>query len=377
MTLWRQEDYAMEKEMRFSAGSTQSPLTDIVTRSLTETGGWSIEAMRTPGFRMMEAIERELGQFRTLAPLPDKAQVSIDKAVVEVGLQRLTLVADLMAAGLTYNLTDPLSIAQLEWNTQSKIGAAQRTMSPSARGEAKLPIITPNRLPIYLTTDKFEIDIRTLKTSQRAGTPLDVSVVKQCTRAVNEAIEDAAINGATTLDGQALKDAGYSAPGILNATGVNTQNLTAAAWTTTPVGSTVFNEVMLMIGKLQAAKKFGPYRLYVGTQIGNTMDTDYNSGTSNPITIRQRLLQIESLQAVRVADMLTSGNGATPSIGNKVVLVQMTSDVIDVVVGQPPTVIPWTSLDGFMIHNLVMAIMIPRVRSDADGNSGICVGTTA
>lgn len=367
----------MEKEMRFMAGSTASPLTDVVTRALTEAGGWSVEAMRRPGFRMMATIENEIGQFRALAPLQDKAQVSIDKAVVEVGLQRLTLVADLMAAGLVYPLSDPLSIAQLEWSQQSKIGAAQRTMSPAARGENKSPLILPNRLPIYLTTDQFEIDIRTLKTSQRVGTPLDVSIVKQCTRAVNEAIEDAAINGATTLDGQNLVDAGYTAPGLLNATGVNTQSLTAAAWTTTPVGATIFNETMAMIGKLQAKKKFGPYRLYVGTQIGNTMDTDYNSGTSNPITVRQRLLQIESLQAIRVADLLPAGNGATPSIGNKVVLVQMTSDVIDVVVGQTPTVIPWTSLDGFMIHNIVMAIIVPRVRSDFEGNSGICVGTTA
>lgn len=367
----------MEKEMRFMAGSPMNPLSDIVTRSLTETGGWSVEAMRTPGFRMMEAIENELREFRTLAPLQDKAQVSIDKAVVEVGLQRLTLVADLIAAGMTYPLTDPLSVAQLEWSQQSKIGAAQRTMSPAARGESKMPLVVPNRLPIYLTTDKFEIDIRTLKTSQRVGTPLDTSIVKQCVRAVNEAVEDAAINGATTLDGQPLQDSGYTAPGLLNATGVNTQSLTAAAWTTVPVGATVFNEVMAMILKLQSKKKFGPYRLYVGTQIGNTMDTDYNPNSPSPVTIRQRLLQIDSLQAIRVADLLPAGNGASPSIGNKVVLIQMTSDVIDVVMGQPPTVIPWTSLDGFMIHNLVMAIMVPRVKSDFEGNSGICVGTTA
>ncbi len=367
----------MGNEMRFRAASSASPLADIVSRAIHETGGWSVEAMRTPGFRAMEAVEQEQMQFRTLAPLMDKAQVSIDKAVVEVGLQRLTLVADLMSAGLTYNLSDPLSVAQLEWNTQSKIGAAQRTMSPAARGENKLPIILPSRLPIYLTTDRFEIDIRTLKTSQRVGMPLDTAIVKQCTRAVNEAIEDAAINGATTLDGQNLQDAGYTAPGLLNAPNVNTKNLTAAAWTTTPAGSTVFNEVMAMIALLQGDKKFGPYRLYVGTTMGNAMDSDYNSGTSNPITIRQRLLQIEALQAVRVADMLPAGSGATPPIGAKAVLLQMTSDVIDIVVGQMPTVIPWTSLDGFMIHNLVMGIMVPRVRSDADGNSGICVGTTA
>jgi len=373
----------MSKEMRFMAGSNDnwkgtSPLTNVVMRALTEAGGWSVTAMRRPGFRMMAAVENEFREFRAAAPLQDKAQVAIDKAVVEVGLERLTFVADILAAGLTYTLTDPLSVAQLEWSSMNKVGAAKRTMSPSARGENKLPIVTPNRLPIYLTTDEFELDIRTLKMSQRVGTPLDTAIVKQCTRSVNEAIEDAAINGATTLDGQSLAGAGYTAPGLLNAPNAETQNLTAAAWTTVPVGSTVFAETQAMISKLQANKKFGPYRLYVGTQIGNALDADYNAtNNAQGLTIRQRLLQIEPLQAVRVADLMPAGNGASPSIGNKVALVQMTSDVIDMVVGQQPTVIPWTSLDGFSIHNLVMAIMIPRVRSDYNGDSGICIGTTA
>lgn len=359
------------REMRFMAGAPdgwngKSPLQNVVMRALTESGGWNVPAMRRPGFRMMESIETE--GLRTLAPMVDRAQVVLDRAVVEVGLQRLTLVADLLAAGLTYPLTDPLSVSQLEWNSMSKIGAAQRTMNPSSRGENKLPIVSPNRLPIYLTTDEFEIDIRTLRTSQRIGMPLDTSIARQCVRAVNEAIEDAAINGATTLDGQDLKVAGYSAPGLLNAPGAETQNLTLAAWTTNPVGSTVFNETQAMIAKLQGNKKYGPYRMYVSTTVGNAMDSDYNAtNNAQGLTIRQRLLQIESLQAVKVADLLPA---------TKVILVQMTNDVVDVIVGQPPTVIPWTSLDGFQIHNLIMAIMIPRVRSDYNGDSGVCIGTT-
>lgn len=365
----------MSKELRFTAGNKQNPMNDLVMRAVMETGGWSIQAMRAPGFRAMAAVEQEL---RALAPLQDKAQVVIDQAVVEVGLQRLTFVADIIAAGLTYPLSDPLSVTQLEWYSTNKIGAAQRTMSPSARGENKLPVVLPFRLPIYLTTDGFEIDIRTLKMSQRIGTPLDTNIVKQCTRAVNEAIEDAAINGATTLDGQDLEVAGYSAPGLLNAPNANTQSLTAAAWTTVPVGTTVFNEVMSMINKAQADKKFGPYRLYVGTQMGNAFEADYDSTAgARGQTIRERLMKIEGLQAIRVADLLPAGNGASPPIGAKAALVQMTSDVIDCVVGQYPTVIPWTSLDGFTIHNLVMAIMIPRVRSDFNGDSGVVVGTTA
>jgi hypothetical protein len=368
----------MEQEMRFTAAAANSPLASVIMNALKGSGGWSVDAMRQPGIDLLNAAEYENGyRFRAAGPLQDKAQVVIDKAVVEVGLQRLTIAADIMAAGLTYTLSDPLSIAQLEWNSMSKSGAAQRTMSPSARGENSMPIITVNRLPIYLTTDKFEIDIRTLKTSQRIGTPLDTSMVKQKVRSVNEALEDAIINGATTLDGQALAVSGYSAPGLLNESHVNTQNLTAAAWTTTPNGLTILTEVQAMITKLQADKKFGPYRLYVGTQISNVLDTDYSTATNTVTTIRERLLMLDSLQAIRTADLLTSGNGATPSIGNKVILLQMTSDVVDMVVGQPPTVIPWTSLDGFTIHNLIMAIMIPRVKSDYEGNSGVCVGTTA
>jgi hypothetical protein len=45
--------------------------------------------------------------------------------------------------------------------------------------------------------------------------------------------------------------------------------------------------------------------------------------------------------------------------------------------GQAPTVIPWTSADGFTLYWMVMAIVVPRVRSDFDGNSGIVVGYTS
>lgn len=368
----------MATEMRYLANS-DARLKGAAARALAETGSWSIKSMRKTGFRSLAAAEMEdiPPQFRALAPLQDKAQVLIDQAVVQVGLQRLTFVADILAAGLVYNLADPLSVTQLEWNSTNKVGAAQRTMSPSARGENKIPITLPNRLPIYLTTDQFEIDIRTLKMSQRVGMPLDTNLVRQCTRAVNEAIEDAAINGATTLDGQDLNVAGYTAPGLVNAPNANLQTLTAAAWTSVPVGATVFSELMSMINKAQADKKFGPFRLYVPTLVGNALDADWATTNSQGLTIRQRLLQIDSLQAIRVADFMPAGNGATPAIGAKVALVQMTSDVIDMVNGQPPTVIPWTSLDGFTIHNLVMAIMIPRVRSDYNGDSGVVIGTTA
>lgn len=353
-----------------STANGASQLTGAFLRSLEDTGQLSVTGMRSAGFRSLESIERS--DFRALAPLADKAQVLIDRAVVKVGLQRLTFVADLISEGLVYPLSDPLSVTQLEWSKSNKVGAAQRTMSPSARGENKLPIILPTRTPIYLTTDQFEIDIRTLKASQRVGTPLDTSLIEACTRAVNEAIEDAAINGATTLDGQALVDSGYSAPGLLNAPNANTYTI-ATRWddaTTTAnmtIGGKIFVDVEAMIAKLQGDLKFGPYNLYVGTTYGNALDGDFKANGDG--SIRERLQKITAGGRpirTRTADFMPA---------TTVALVQMTSDVVEVINGQPPTVIPWTSLDGFTIHNLVMAIMVPRVRSDYNGNSGIVIAT--
>jgi len=340
----------MFDNMRFTASNDKSPIAGALLRSLSEKGELSIPALRS------------------LSPLSDKAQVMVDKAVVEVGMERLTFVADILAAGLTYPLSDPLSVTQVEWESVNKVGMAQRTMSPSARGENQMPKRTINRVPIYLTTDDFSLGIRTLKMSQRVGQPLDTSLIKGATRNVNEAIEDAAINGATTLDGEPLVVGGYDAPGLLNAPNAEAQALTLAAWTTAPVGATIVLETLTMIAKLQANKKYGPYNMYVSTVIGNALDQDYSALNPGAQTIRERLIKLDALKSIKVADMM-------PNL--KVALVQMTSDVIEMINGQPPVVIPWTSLDGFTLFWLVMAIMVPRVRSDYDGNSGICIGTLA
>ena len=121
-----------------------------------------------------------------------------------------------------------------------------------------------------------------------------------------------------------------------------------------------------MTKTLRDNKKFGPYRLYVPTDVAAALDADYDTTSgSRGLSIRERILKIEGLQAIRTADLMPQ---------NRVALVQMTSDVIDVVVGQQPTVIPWTSIDGFTFYNLVMAIIIPRVRDDYEGQSGIRIG---
>lgn len=338
-------------------------MNDTILRSLSTdksspVQGAILKAMAAGGNLTVAAL-------RALSPLSERAQVVVDRAVVEVGLQRLSFVADLLAEGLTYNLPDPLSVTQLEWERVNQIGGAQRTMTPSARGERQMPKRDFERIPIYLTTDDFSLDIRTLRMSERVGQPLDTTLVGQATRRVNEALEDAAINGTTTPDGQNFTVAGYGAPGLLNAPNANTHTI-AVNWNTA-TGEQIRADVMTMIGKAQTDLKFGPYNLYVPTAVANAMTADFKANGNDSIGQRLESITVGGRPLrIRATDMMPA---------TKVALVQMTSDVVDIVDGQRPTVIPWISPDGFTFYWMVMAIMVQRVRDDYNGGSGIVIGT--
>lgn len=303
-----------------------------------------------------------LAEVRSLSPLPDEAQRLIDDAVVSVGLDRLVVAADVMAEGLVFNVTDPLSVMELYWEKQSQVGTPKRTMMPGARTEDSGPPQRDGvRLPIYATVDSFSLNVRTLRASERAGTPLDVSMAQQATRRVNEAIEDAQINGA------GLVVAGNSTPGLVNAPNVSSVAYSSnEAWTAAGhSGEDIVGDVLSMIDEAQANHRYGPYNLYIPTTYGNKLNNDFKANSD--LTIRQRLEEIQAGGRglrVRVADKLGT---------DRTVLAQMTNDVLDMVVGMEPTAFSWAE-NPWEFKTIILAFMIPRVRDDYEGQSGIVTG---
>lgn len=303
-----------------------------------------------------------IDQLRSLAPLPKDAQELLDAQVIQVGLERLTLVKDLLSRGLRYPVTDPLSVMEVYWEKVSRSGGAHRTMLPDARGERQLADRSGQRIPLFATFDDFSFHVRTLRASERAGAPLDTSGAAASTRTVNEAVEDQAINGAgISIDGNA-------APGILTESNVNsTVYLDSEAWTAAGhSGEDIIVDLLAMIDALQADKKYGPYGLYLPTTYGVEIAKDFKSATSG--TTRERIESIEEIEAIRVADMLPT---------DRVAMIQLTSDVIDVVDGQQPTLISWSDGPGMNFSFMILAFQVVRVKSDYDGNSGIVVGDTS
>ena len=130
-----------------------------------------------------------------------------------------------------------------------------------------------------------------------------------------------------------------------------------------------------VLPKFETSGGWVPEPVLMGTMLGEEVVHVSNAvrrtGTGGPIKTAFKTLALPGKPRGKAKAV---GDAAPVSLN---LTVGRIGDVVDMVVGQQPTVIPWTSLDGFTIHNLVMAIMIPRVRSDYEGNSGICIGTTA
>lgn len=307
-------------------------------------------------------------QFRAHSPLPKNTQEVIDNAILRVGRTRLTFMSDLLDT-VPYPLPGWLGIPSITSHTLAEAGAAKMSFVPGARGERQVQQLDTYSLPLPMVYEDFSFDIRELLAAQRVGYGLDTTHIEQATRNVNEFLEDLALNGTTQ------KFNGLSIYGVLNAPNAQTYTYTGGgtnAWdNASKTGSQILTDVMAMIQKAIDHKYYGPYRLYIPTAYGLALAKEYT--TNYPRTIQERLLQIPGLQSITVCDMLPA---------NKTVLIQLTSNVVDVVVGQTPTYFSWATpgLPGapeWGRQFLVMACVVPRFKTDANSKSGIVIGYTS
>ena len=316
-------------------------------------------------------------QFRAHGPLPLHAEELIDKEIGQVRLERLSIVAKFITAGLTYPLPNWLAIMNLITQQASKSGAVRRVMNPEGRGYNTKQDLSYVGLPIFATVGDFNLGLRERLESQRAGMPLDVSQAAQIVRRMNESFEDTTIYGLTDEAFNPISIDGKIVPGLLNAPGANYFQYAAGAGTGNPrawdnplkTGFEIIDgDLQAMISVLQSKHAYGPYCLFVPTTYGNALNRPYNPPYATQ-TIAQRLAayQTGAFTGVEivVADRLPA---------NRVVLVDMHKETARMIVGQQPTAVSWTSESGFSYNSLIVGCMVPQFRTDYDGQSGILVG---
>jgi len=286
---------------------------------------------------------------------------TLDTAIVKAAKPRLRVVADLRAAGLTYTIPNGMGKTVLQTEAQSDITDAVTSMDGLHQGQADRPVYSLTNLPLPIIHKDFFFSARQVMTSRNGGSPLDTTTAELAARKVAEGAEKLALGVASEY-----VFGGGTIYGLANFTSRLTKSMTlptASAWT----GKTVVTEILQMKQQSMNAYHYGPWVLYTSPSWDQYLDEDYSSAKGDN-TVRERIAKIEGIQAVRTADYLTD---------YQMILVQQTSDVVREVIGMDITTVQWPSQGGMQINFKVMAILVPQVRADHNGKTGIVHGTAA
>ena len=280
----------------------------------------------------------------------------LDDAIVRAGRQRLIGFDDLRKHGLVYNLNNPMATTVLTYERMSEALSAAVSISPSKKADNDIVDFEAAHLPIPIAHSDFTLDERILQESRTRGNGLDTVMVEAATRAVMQQQEDMLFGSTSSLTyGGGVVYTYITEPNI------NTASITAAWDASSTTGAVIRADVLKMKQASIDDYHFGPWILYIPPSYDTVMDDDYSVSGASLKTIRERILDIDKILDVRVVDRLAD---------DTCLLVQMTSDVVDLVDGMAPQVIQWDS-DPFSHNYKVMSIQIPRVKSDYNDRSGI------
>jgi len=231
------------------------------------------------------------------------------------------------------------------------------SMDGITQGDGDRPHYDLVNLPLPIVHKDFSFSARQVMASRNGGSPLDTSMAELAARQVAEEIERLTLGVSSSYS-----YGGGTIYGLTNFTSRLTKTLTAPTGSNHP---TTVAEVLDMIKKAQDAFHFGPYNLYYSPAWSLHMDDDYSTAKGDN-TLKERLEKIGSINMVAQADHLT---------GTTICLVQQTSDVIRMVNGMDITTVQWESNGGMQLNYKVMAIMVPQLRADSNGNTGIVHGS--
>jgi len=294
-----------------------------------------------------------------LATLRKDDWIQLDDAIIAAAKPRLKLVADLRARGLQYSIPNGMGKTVLQTETMSDISAAELTMDGLNRTGGDRPAFELTNLPLPIAHKDFSFSARQLAASRNGGSPLDTTTAELAGRRVAEIIEQLTIG--LTIPGT-YTFGGGTVYGLTNFTGTLTRTITTP---TGANGGTTIIDITAMMTQSRAIYHNGPWMLYTSPNWAQFLDQDYSTAKGDN-TLRQRIMALEGIMGVTTLDYLEDYD---------VVLVQMTSDVIRMVVGMELTTMQWEVEGGLQKQFKVMAIIVPQVRMDQNSRTGIVYGS--
>lgn len=292
--------------------------------------------------------------FNATATLRKDEWIQLDQVVTKVAKERLRAFADLRAAN-TYTIGNGMGTTVLQTQNQSDINEADISMDGLRRGDSDRPHYDLTNHPLPIIHKDFSLPLRQIATARQSGSPLDTTMAELAARRCAEKIE--AMTVGTLAD---YTFGGGTVQGYTNYSNRMTKVITsplAGGW----VGETLVTELLQMRKQAYDAHHYGPFMLYFGLAWETYLDRDY-SAAKDSITLRDRIARIQNISGIRTLDTLS---------GYQVIMVQMTGDVARAVVAMEFTTLQWESQGGLEQHFKILGIMVPQLRSDFNGQTGI------
>ena len=313
------------------------------------------------GFQDGKPVYKAVPTTNATATLRKDDWKLLDAAIVKAAKPRLKIVADLRSKGLTFNIPNGMAKTILETETQSDITPATISMDGLRKGQEDRPEFELGSLPLPIIHKDFSFPTRQIAVSRNGGSPLDTTTAELAARRVAEEAEQL-----TTGTASSYSYGGGVVYGLTNFPTRITKTITAPTATGWTAATTV-TEVLNMVQKSKDKFHYGPWTLYVSSKWDEYLDADYSAAKGDN-TLRERLEKIRGITAVTTLDYLNNYD---------MVLVQETTDVCRMVVGMDITTVQWESAGGFQQNFKILAIMVPQLRADQNGNTGVVHATTA
>ena len=302
-----------------------------------------------------ETGKLDIQKMRTNGSLPTDAYKFFDDALVKVAKQELTLVQDLNEYGLVDNSLN-LGDTIVSYDKVSDMSPAEVSMDGITRSQNGSLSFTEAGVPVPIFRKDFSLTERQIQSTSRLST----TGIEIATRVVSESINTTCLNGyGRTVDS-------FELYGLKNQPNVNTVTIS------NPWGGgseTPQADIESMIQQLQNdGYGFAENScvLYVSPDNWAFIDQDYS--TEKTGTYKQRFEAYAPIRKVQLGTGLADG---------ELLLVEMRSDVIELKVAQDLTFFEQPKTDAMLSKFTVLGAMALVVKSDSNGNSGVCYATGA
>lgn len=296
------------------------------------------------------------------ATLKREEWLALDQAVLRESRSRLVGVADLIGAGLTYDLGNGgMATTVLQYQAIADAMEVDLSMDGVSRGNNDRPTYTHHYLPIPILHGDYEINARELAASRNQGNPLDTTQAENVSRKISEKLENMLFTNTSFKFGPKGSDNRNAIYSYVNYPDRHTLPL-AKAWNASNItAKEIFLDCLTMKQTLIEDKMYGPYQIYIPTQYETILDDDYDTQTPGT-SLRERILKISGIKEIKVADSLAQGN---------VLMVQMRPETVRLVRGIGVQNVQWTTEGGMLNKFKVMTIQVPQIRTDSGGHCGI------